>query len=204
MVIISVTGLLGTVMEALVVPYGVHIDLREGLIGLLAAAVPIGTLTGVAVVAMGDHDHRALLRTAALVTVVSASAASALFFAEVDGLLAFVAFLVGGGIFAVSIPTNTVIGLRLDRSTRATAMGIAVGTLMGSQALGAALGGLLATQVGTPATIGWALALAAAFGLWCFLTTPVEARHLRRPKARTVAEAVLAPPELESEPTSVG
>jgi MFS family permease len=82
--------------------------------------------------------------------------------------------------FAVSIPTNTVIGMRLNRDTRASAMGIAVGVLMGSQALGAALGGVAASVVGPPRAIGGALALCAAFGLWSVITTPTEAKHLLR------------------------
>ena len=45
---------------------------------------------------------------------------------------------------------DVVIGTRLLRETRASAMGIAVGVLMGSQALGAALGGVAASAVGPP------------------------------------------------------
>ena len=73
-------------------------------------------------------------------------AAAPLFWLEASGALAFVAFAIAGGMFAVSIPTNTVIGIRLSRDTRASAMGIAVGVLMGSQALGAAVGGLVASS----------------------------------------------------------
>ncbi len=57
-------------------------------------------------------------------------------------------------------------------------MGIAVGILMGSQALGAAVGGLVASAVGSPRAIAGALALAAVFGAWATVTTPVEPKHL--------------------------
>jgi hypothetical protein len=90
----------------------------------------------------------------------------------------------------VSIPTNAVIGLRLSRDTRASAMGIAVGVLMGSQAIGAALGGIAASVVGSPRAIGGALAAAAAFSLWSVATTPVDAKHLalrRRPADARIA-----------------
>ncbi len=90
------------------------------------------------------------------------------------------AFAIAGGMFAVSIPTNTVIGMRLQRDTRASAMGIAVGVLMGSQALGAALGGLAASVVDPPTAVAGALTVATAFGLWAAVTTPVDAKHLLR------------------------
>jgi predicted MFS family arabinose efflux permease len=204
--VISITGLLGTVMEALVVPYAVHIDVRDGFVGLLAAAVPVGTLIGTAAVSAGHADHSQLLRKAALVTVVSAAASSALFFADVEGFAAFLAFFIGGGMFAVSIPTNTVIGLRLQRDNRATAMGIAVGVLMGSQALGAALGGLAASRVGIDRTIGCSLALAAVFGAWCLVTTPLDARHLRRPSGsrRIAVDPAVDLVAMETEPSGVG
>ena len=44
LVIVAVTGALGTVGEALVVPYAVEVGLPDGALGLLAAAVPVGTL----------------------------------------------------------------------------------------------------------------------------------------------------------------
>ena len=55
----------GTVGEALVVPYGVDVGMPEGTIGLLAAAVPVGTLLGTAAIASGARDHHRLLRNAA-------------------------------------------------------------------------------------------------------------------------------------------
>src|SRR3546814_15264027 len=93
---------------------------------------------------------------------------------EVGALGAFLAGIISGGMFAVSIPTNVVIGTRLRRDSRASAMGIAVGILMGSQALGAALGGVAANVVGAPRAIAGSLALAALFGVWALLTSPYE------------------------------
>ncbi len=152
LIIIVLTGTLGTVDEALVVPYADHVGLPDGYLGLLAAAIPLGTLIGTAVIARSS-DHHALLRNAALCAAITAAAAAPLYWFEVGGPGAFLAFMISGGMFAVSIPTNVVIGTRLIRGTRASAMGIAVGILMGSQALGAAVGGLVASAVGTPRTI---------------------------------------------------
>ena len=91
--------------------------------------------------------------------------------------------------FAVSIPTNVVIGTRLRRETRASAMGIAVGILMGSQPLGAAVGGVVASAVGSPRAIAGALGLAAVFGAWATVTTPVEPKHLAGRKRGDVTGA---------------
>ena len=192
--IVAVTGALGTVGEALVVPYGVEVGMPEGTLGLLAAAVPVGTLVGTAAIAAGTRDHHRLLRNAAWCGLVTSAAAAPLFWLEASGAYAFIAFAIAGGVFAVSIPTNTVIGTRLTRDTRASAMGIAVGVLMGAQALGAAVGGIAASAVGTPQAISAALAVAALFCLWSAGSTPHDPKHLRRPlrAPRTVpAETVV-------------
>lgn len=193
---VSITGALGTVDEALVVPYADLIGLPDGLLGVLAASIPVGTLVATAIIAGGRRDHHSLLRTAGWCGAITSAAAAPLFWFEASGGLAFLAFAISGGMFAVSIPTNTVIGLRLSRDTRASAMGIAVGVLMGSQALGAAVGGIVASVVGPPRAIGGALALAAVYSLWAVTTTPIEAKHLavgRRPVASLVPVAPVEP-----------
>jgi predicted MFS family arabinose efflux permease len=205
LVIVAFTAALGTVGEALVVPYADGIGLSDGVLGLLAAAVPIGTLVGTLAISSGTRDHHALLRNAAWCATLTAAAAAPLFWFEVTGALAFLAFIVGGGIFAVSIPTNMVIGTRLRRDSRASAMGIAVGVLMGSQAVGAAIGGVAASAVGPPHAIAGAFTVAAGFGLWSAITTPVDAKHFARPgrplpmrSAPTVVDLVA----MEAEPSS--
>lgn len=184
LVLVAVTGSFGTVDEALVVPYADHVGISIGLVGLLAAMIPIGTLVGTVLVPTRG-DHRKLLRAAAMCATVTAAAAAPLYWMEVGAAGAFLAFVISGGMFAVSIPTNVVIGTRLKRGSRATAMGIAVGVLMGSQATGAALGGVVASSVGAPRAIAGALALAAVFGLWAVLTTPYDARHMARRRPPT-------------------
>ncbi len=183
LLIIVLISSFGTVDEALGVPYAAHVGLPDGFLGLLAAAVPLGTLIGTAVIARSS-DHHALLRSAALCAALTAAAAAPLYWFEVGGVGAFAAFMISGGMFAVSIPTNVVIGTRLRRETRASAMGIAVGLLMGSQAVGAAVGGLVASAVGSPQAIAGSLAVAAGFGTWAAVTTPVEPKHLAGRKRR--------------------
>lgn len=193
LVFVSITGAFGTVDEALVVPYAERVGLSQGLLGLLAAAIPIGTLLATTAIAGGPRDHHSLLRRAGWCGAAASALAAPLFWFEASGALAFLAFAIAGGMFAVSIPTNTVIGLRLSRDTRASAMGIAVGVLMGSQAIGAALGGVAASMVGPPRAIAGALAGAALFSVWSVLTTPTDAKHLARGRVgRPVAVAASA------------
>jgi MFS family permease len=189
--LVAVTGALGTVAEALVVPYAVDIGFGDKGLGLLAAAVPVGTLLATAVIATGSRDHHTLLRTAGWCAAVTAGLAAPLFWLEVTGALAFVAFATAGGIFAISIPTNTVVGVRLTRDARASAMGIAVGVLMGCQAIGAMAGGLAATIVGAATATAMALTATAIFGVWAVITTPFEAKHLLRVRRRTTAPDVV-------------
>lgn len=194
MILISVTGALGTVAEALVVPYARDHGISHGLVGLVAASVAVGTIVGTLLIAR-SADHHALLRSAALCTVIASGAAGPLFWLEVGGFGVFAAFAITGGIFAVSIPTNIVIGTRLLRETRATAMGIAVGVLMGSQALGAAVGGLAASAFGSSTAISGALLLAALYGAWAATTTPTEPKHMAG-RRRVIGEAAAPGPDV--------
>jgi MFS family permease len=206
LVFVSVTGAFGTVDEALVVPYAQHVGLPHGLLGVLAAAIPIGTLVATTAIAGGRRDHHTLLRNAGWCAAITSAAAAPLFWFEASGALAFAAFAIAGGMFAVSIPTNTVIGLRLRRDTRASAMGIAVGMLMGSQALGAAVGGFAASVVGPPRAIAGALVGATVFSLWSVVTTPTDAKHLlvrRRPPAEPDTIVDLVAMEAEQPAASV-
>lgn len=198
--LISISGALGTVAEALVVPYATDAGVSRGLVGVVAASIAIGTIAGTLIIGRSS-DHHALLRAAGICTVVTCAAAAPLFWFEVRGAAVFLAFAITGGIFAVSIPTNIVIGTRLLRETRATAMGIAVGVLMGSQALGAALGGVAASVVGPSRAIAGALTICAVYGAWATSTTPVEAKHLagRRRVLGATPAPVASTVELDAE-----
>ena len=196
LVFVSVTGALGTVDEALVVPYAdAHRSARRPPRRARGRRSPSARCWPPWSIAGGRRDHHSLLRTAAWCGVVTSALAAPLFWFEASGALAFLAFAISGGMFAVSIPTNAVIGLRLSRDTRASAMGIAVGVLMGSQALGAALGGIAASVVGSPRAIGGALAAAAVFSLWAVVTTPADAKHLAvAPSARAALVVPIVAP----------
>src|SRR3546814_6533237 len=88
--LVAITGALGTVDEALVVPYADHVDIPIGLVGLLAASIPIGTLLGTVLIPTSGEHHR-LLRGAAVCTILTAAAAVPLYWMEVGALGAFLA-----------------------------------------------------------------------------------------------------------------
>ena len=137
-------------------------------------------------IAGGTRDHHSLLRNGGVVRRRHRRRLAApLFWFEASGAAGLPRLRHRrGGMFAVSIPTNTVIGLRLSRDTRASAMGIAVGVLMGSQALGAAVGGLVASVVG------------------------LAPRHRRRARGRGRVQPVVAwsprPPTPSTSPCAAG
>ena len=147
--LLGVTSFFGIVPEALVVPYGDLIGFSGSSIGLLAAAVPVGTIVGVVCIPSGGEGRR-LLRAASLCAVITASLAAPLLWLEVDGALALVAYALAGGIFAVGVPTNVLLGTWL---TRATTCVLGTGDRPrrgdGVQALGAACsGGVVASSAG--------------------------------------------------------
>jgi predicted MFS family arabinose efflux permease len=197
--LLGVTSFLGIVPEALVVPYGDLIGFSDSSIGLLAAAVPVGTIIGVVCIPSGGEAGR-LLRAASVCAVVAASLAAPLLWLEVDGALAIVAFACAGGIFAVGVPTNVLLGTRLSRDNRASAMGIALGVVMGTQALGAVLGGVVASSAGIGEVAGGALALAAVWCAWAALSSP----HYERDPAGTGSGSAAQPAEGASASERVG
>ena len=118
LVIVAVTGALGTVGEALVVPVrrrGRHA--RGQRSGCWPPPSRSARCSAPRRSPAGTRDHHRLLRNAAWCGAVTSAAAAPLFWLEASGAFAFVAFAIAGGMFAVSIPTNTVIGMRLSRDT---------------------------------------------------------------------------------------
>lgn len=162
MAVLAVSSLLGIVPEALVVPYAAAVGFGQADTGLLAAAVPVGTIVATALVPTGGRPD-VLLRGALACALVASALAAPLLWFEVGGPAAVATFAVSGAVFAVAIPTNVVLGTRLERRSRASAMGIVLGVVMGLQAVGAAVGGVVASRAGVGPVASVALALVA---LW--------------------------------------
>jgi MFS family permease len=159
--------------EALVVVY-VKENLTsagDGAIGVLAAAVPAGTIvTSFLVRRRGEHAE--LLRTSAFVVISGSIGGIIWFFISPPNYWAVAAFFSIGIIFALAIPAYAVVGTRLPEESRATAFGLLQGMLLGGQALGALLGGALAVWVGAGPASALALFPALGFALYAYLVPP--------------------------------
>ncbi len=178
MILLGTTSLLGIVPEALVAPYADRVGAGPTATGLLAAAVPAGTVVATLVVPRAGSPSR-LLRGGSLGAASAALAAPALWM-EVTVAPALAVFALSGAVFCAAVPANVVLGTRLDREVRASAMGIALGLVMGLQALGAVLGGLAASAWGVGPSAAVSLLAAGMACLWLASTTPPDAAHRRR------------------------
>ena len=188
----AVGGAAGIVGEALVAVY-----VRENLpgtgdwaIGVLAAAVPAGTIMASTLVRRrGEHEQ--LLQTSALVIILGAIGGILWFLVEPPNLWAVAAFFSIGIAFAMVIPAYAVVGTRLPEEMRATAFGLLQGLLLGSQALASIAGGGLAVAVGAGPASALALFPALGYGLFAFFVEPGGRLRLprlgskRRAAART-------------------
>lgn len=172
-VLATVGGASGTVGEALVAVY-----VRENLpgtgdwaIGVLAAAVPAGTILATTLVRRrGEHED--LLRTSALVVGLGAIGGILWFLIEPPNMFAAAGFFSIGIAFAMVIPAYAVVGTRLPEEMRATAFGLLQGMLLGSQALASIVGGALAIAVGVGPASALALFPALGYALFAFFVAP--------------------------------
>jgi MFS family permease len=143
----------------------------DAAIGVLAAAVPVGTI--VASVLVRRHgDHAELLRTSALVVLIGSAGGILWFLIEPPSLWAIVPFFSIGIAFAMIIPAYAVVGTRLPDEERATAFGLLQGLLLGGQALAAIAGGALAHVVGAGPASGFALFPALGYSAFAFIVPP--------------------------------
>jgi len=169
----TVGGAAGVVGEALVAVY-----VRENMpgtgdwaIGVLAAAVPAGTILATTLVRRrGEHED--LLRTSALVVGLGAIGGILWFLIEPPNMFAAAGFFSIGIAFAMVIPAYAVVGTRLPEEMRATAFGLLQGMLLGSQALAALAGGGLAVAVGAGPASALALFPALGYALFAFFVAP--------------------------------
>lgn len=163
--------------EALVAVYErQEVGQGDAVIGVLAAAVPAGTMIA-AVLLPRKGDHRRLLRAAAGLGLIGSLAAAVSFFPGPSLPLAFVPFLAIGAIFAMAIPANTVGGIRLPGEVRASAFGLIQGLVTGGQALGALAGGALAYYMGAARASAVTLIPAALYCGFALLSVPEMRRQ---------------------------
>jgi MFS family permease len=159
--------------EALVVVY-VRENLPgagNGAVGILAAAVPVGTI--IASFLVRRHgEHSELLRMSAFVVILGSVGAIIWFFIQPPNYWAVAGFVSLGITFSLAIPAYAVVGTRLPEESRATAFGLLQGLTLGGQALGALLGGLLAVVVGSGPASALMLFPALGYALFAFVVPP--------------------------------
>ena len=169
--------------EALVVVYvGENMpQAGPGAVGILAAAIPAGTiLASFLVRRRGEHSD--LLRTSALVVIAGSIGAIFWFFISPPNYWAAAGYVSLGITFSLAIPAYAVVGTRLPEQSRATAFGLLQGLLLGGQALGAIVGGLLATVVGAGPAGALLLFPAVGYALFAFFVPPGGRLALRWPQ----------------------
>jgi MFS family permease len=175
--------------ESLAVAYADEVLGRGdgGEAGLLAAAVPVGTIL-VSTCVPFHPDRPGAIARIGLVGVATASVAAALFAVDLDAPWVLLAFVAVGGVFATGIYANTVFGAALPEARRASSFGVLQALFTATQALGAVLGGVGAELVGVRETCVVALVASASVGvvLWVVATTTHSDRDQGHDFARTV------------------
>lgn len=163
------TAMFVAVPEALIVPLADALDVQTALVGVLAASVPIGTI--VAAAALPDlSDHTVRLRSAAWIAVIAGALGAGFFVIahEAGGgsQLAGAAALVATGVVAVvGVPTNQVVGERLPKQGRASAMAVAGGVAYGTQVAAVAAAGVFAAFTDPVVTSAVAMLAAVVVGI---------------------------------------
>ena len=162
--------------EALVVPFADEIGASEALVGLLAVTIAVGAMIAMAAAPEAD-THSALLKVATQRALVLSLITAAGFFLAISWLPAagVAALFASGAVDAIAVPTNQVVGQRLPREGRATALSVAGGMQYTSQAIAITVGGAIAVVLGSGAVLAvaalgtalvmaWSLANPAADG----------------------------------------
>lgn len=193
-----VVGAFSILPEALAVPLVAESDLPDVFVGLLIAAG-----AGISMIVMATlpdlDDDEALIRTAGVRTARYALLASALFavvailtssgwsdarvaVAALPAIAALAAYAVAGGVDAVGVPTNQVVGRRLPAEGRAGAMAVGMGAGYGAQALMIAIVGSIASALSVAAVLSGALFVAGALSVW-IIRTPTAHSEANSSKA---------------------
>jgi len=143
----------------------------DGAVGILAAAVPLGTIVASFLIRRRG-EHADLLRASALVVIAGSIGGIIWFWISPPNFWALAGYFSIGITFALAIPAYAVVGTRLPEDSRATAFGLLQGMLLGGQALGAILGGFLAVGIGAGPAAALALFPALGYALFAFFVPP--------------------------------
>jgi len=153
--------------EALVVPFADEIGASGVLVGLLAATIAVGAMIAMAL-APEAESHSRLLHLAARRALVLSLITALGFFLAISWLPAagVLALFASGAVDAIAVPTNQVVGERLPREGRATALSVAGGMQYTSQAIAISIGGGLAVVFGSAVVLAVAALGTASVMVW--------------------------------------
>ena len=175
-------GAFSVLPEALAVALVAEADLPDVFVGLLIAAGAACSLVVMALLPDLDSDDE-LIESAGLRTARYSSAAAVLFAVVAVGtgavkvlgvdtwnvvavaVIALGSYAIAGGLDAVGVPTNQVVGRRLPIQGRTAAMSVGMGAAHGSQALLILVVGAIATVVPVALVLTFSMACAAALSL---------------------------------------
>ncbi|MCP3857157.1 MAG: MFS transporter [Actinomycetia bacterium] len=166
---ISAIGFYATVMsvaaamsvESQAAVYGKFVAaFNDQTIGLLSAITPAATLVAVTLMRTSGDDTT-LLRRGLILGGIAAAGSSALLFAGVGGVLAFLAFALVGVVFSFTTMTNVVVGRRLPDENRVAIFSILQTGVFLGLSLGSLAGGLISDATSPEVAAGAALAVAA-------------------------------------------
>jgi predicted MFS family arabinose efflux permease len=158
---------LGAIVSEVLAPAYAREVLHEGAgtAGLLAAAVPLGTVLASVATHHVPEGARAVTRIG-LLALVSAAASAGAFALDFAMPWIVVPFLGVGVVFASVMVGNVVLGTRIPDHVRSSAFGLLQAAVITAQAVGALLGGLLAQFVGVRAACLAGLLAVGAGALW--------------------------------------
>ena len=153
--------------EALVVPFADEIGARGALVGLLAAVIAVGAMIAMAMAPAAD-THSRLLQIATRRALVLSIITAAGFFLSISWLpvAGVVALFASGAVDAIAVPTNQVVGQRLPREGRATALSVAGGMQYTAQAVAITAGGGIAVVFGAGVVLAVAAVSTALVMAW--------------------------------------
>jgi MFS family permease len=198
----TVTSACAIIPESLVSVYALQ-ELMDSasVAGLLAAAIPAGTIIAVLIARPRGGTDAFKLQRAALIGMTGGIIGVTVFAIGPDLPLILLGFAAVGALYASRVPANEVALLRVQDHLRGPATSVFNSFLVGGQALAAAIGGIVARSFGVRPTIAVALLLPAAIGAWGAVTPPHELRHAHKgppapepPKPPETAPAPAPPP----------
>jgi MFS family permease len=186
---VTVVAMFGVAsVEYQAVIYGqVVAGLSKSGAGLLAAAVPAGTLVVLALARTAGSDH-ALLRRGSLIAVVTAAVGAALLASGTPKVTAYLGFAMVGAVIVVSSFANMVVGRRIPSEIRGPTFAVLQTVVFVAGSAGMASGGLASDLLSPKISAAGALSVV-SIGCLVGLLALARINSTAGPERRTVTAA---------------